>query len=93
MRPNRHPLRAALLLPFLLLVQPVFAYVDLSFDTVTMQEALTALAPDRVEVEIAGRKVEIRMSDLKIEKFHPSASATEPGFIETSMTLRILNDE
>jgi hypothetical protein len=89
MRLSRHPIRGILLTPFLLLFQPVFAYVDLSFDAVTMQEALTALAPERVEVEIAGRKVDIVLSDLKIESFQPSASATEPGYIETSMTLRI----
>ena len=89
MRLNRHPLQGILPVLFLLLFQPVSAFVDLSFDAATMQEALNALAPEKVQVEIAGRKVDILLSDLKIDSFHPSASATEPGYIETSMILRI----
>jgi len=68
---------------------PASAHVDVSFDRTTMQDLLTALAPDTVIATLAGREVEVRLSDLKVTAFRPSASEREPGYVETSMRVRV----
>lgn len=68
---------------------PASAYVDVSFDRTTMQDLLVAMAPPSVTASLAGREVEIRLSNLRVTAFRPSASATEPGYVETSMRVHV----
>jgi hypothetical protein len=83
-----HPIRAAAFLAFALSCSPAFARIDVTLDAEALNGILSAMAPDRVDVPLAaGRTIEIRMKDLKVTGFDPTAGPN--GGLTTSLRLLV----
>jgi hypothetical protein len=69
-----------------LTVAPSLARVDVTLDAASLNDMLASMAPDQVQVPLgAGRGVTIRMLDLKVTGFDPTAGPN--GGLMTSLRL------
>ena len=81
--------RAAILLPLAaMLCGPALARIDVTLDTESLNGLLASMAPDHVDVGLAaGRSLTIRMEDLKVTGFDPTAGPN--GGLTTSLRLLV----
>lgn len=81
--------RAALALTLATLVYaPARARIDLTLDAESLNGILASMAPDHVEVDLAGgRSLTIQMQDLKVTGFDPAAGPN--GGVTTSLRLLV----
>jgi len=83
MNPRRAALALSLAVAFSI---PAWARIDVTLDAESLNGILTAMAPDHVEVGLtAGRSLTIRMEDLKVTGFDPTAGPN--GGLSTSLRL------
>jgi hypothetical protein len=81
-----HIRRAALALALALLSTSVFARVEVTLDAETLNEMLTKMAPDKVDVNLAaGRSLTLHLRDMKVTGFDPAAGPN--GGVNTSLRL------
>jgi len=67
-------------------LEPVSARVDVTLDVVSLNALLSSMAPDHVDVALAGgRSLTIRMQDLEVTGFDPAAGPN--GGLTTSLRL------
>src|SRR5580765_2490823 len=79
---------AVLVLAVAWAVLPARARVDVTLDADSLNELLTGMAPDQVQVElVAGRAVNIQLHDMKVTGFDPAAGPN--GEILTSVRVTI----
>lgn len=84
------PLRVPLFLSLMLAAgaAPAAARVDVTLDAATLSDLLGAMAPDRVQVALAGgRSVTLQLQDLKVTGFDPGAGAN--GGVTASLRLKV----
>ena len=81
--------RAALLLSLAAAVSaPAMARIDVTLDAESLNGLLASMAPDHVEVSLAaGKSLTIRMEDLKVTGFDPTAGPN--GGVSTSLRLLV----
>jgi hypothetical protein len=71
-----------------LVAPPAAARVDVTLDAASLNDLLRAMAPDRVDVPLAGgRSVTLLLQDLKVTGFDPSAGPH--GGVTTSLRLKV----
>jgi hypothetical protein len=71
---------------FALIAAPAFARIDVTLDAESLNGMLGSMAPDHVEVGLAGgRGLTIQMQDLKVTAFDPTAG--KHGGVATSLRL------
>jgi hypothetical protein len=82
-----NPCRIAVAFALAALVSaPAVARIDVTLDAESLNGLLSTMASDRVEIGLAaGRKVTIRMEDLKVTGFDPTAGPN--GGVATSLRL------
>ena len=79
---------ALLLAATMLCAAPTLARVDVTLDAASLNDLLSSMAPDHVEVGLAaGRSVTIRMRDLTVTGFDPTAGPH--GGVTTSLRLLV----
>jgi hypothetical protein len=77
---------AASLLLLVLAVRPAQARVEITLDADSLNEMLTSMAPDRVQVNLGGgRSVVLQLHDMKVTGFDPAAGPN--GGVTTSLRL------
>jgi hypothetical protein len=77
---------ARTLVSIVLACSPALARVDVTLDAASLNDLLTSMAPDHVQVGLAGgRGVTIQMRDLKVTGFDPAAGPN--GGVQTSLRL------
>ncbi len=81
--------RTAILLPLAaMLCGPVFARIEVTLDAESLNGLLASMAPDHVDLDLAGGRIlTIRMEDLKVTGFDPTAGPN--GGVLTSLRLMV----
>lgn len=71
-----------------LVAAPALARVDVAIDAASLNDLLASMAPDHIQVGLAGgRGVTIQMQDLKVTGFDPAAGPN--GGVATSLRLLV----
>ena len=71
-----------------LIYAPAYSRIDVTLDAESLNGLLASMAPDHVEVGLAGgRSLTIRMEDLKVTGFDPTAGPN--GGVTTSLRLLV----
>lgn len=80
------PRPTLLLASLVLAAAPALARVDVTLDAASLNEMLSTMAPDHVDVGLAaGRSLTIQLQDLKVTGFDPTAGPN--GGLTTSLRL------
>lgn len=78
--------RASLVLAIALVAVPAFARIEVTLDAESLNEMLASMAPDHVQVGLAGgRGVTLHLEDMKVTGFDPASGPN--GGLMTSLRL------
>ena len=84
---NARRIAAALVLATLICA-PAYSRIDVTLDAASLNGLLASMAPDHVEVALTGgRSLTIRMEDLRVTGFDPTAGPN--GGVTTSLRLLV----
>jgi len=90
MRSQRYCFLLVALLAGLLTAAPAPAGVTVDIDSATLNELLSAVTEQEVELEITNtRSLSVRLNDLKVLKLDPGAGDAGQGHILTSVRVRV----